>query len=218
VIVATGAEAVWLNVPGEKEFLGKGVSTCAGCDAAFFRNKTTVVVGGGDAAMEDALQLTKFAQKVIVVHRRDSFRASKVMAERVLNHPKISVMWNSKIDRIEGDGLLRQVVISNEATGKNNLLKVDGLFIAIGHKPTTEFVNGFLELNDGYIKVGITNFPITPQQIQVHDMWKKGYPTMTSKEGVFAAGDCVDFRYRQAAVAAGMGIMAALDAQWWLEE
>ncbi len=229
VVIATGAEAIPLNVPGEKEFIGRGVSVCAVCDAPFFRNKVTVVVGGGDVAMEEALALAKVAQSVAIIHRRDQFRASKAMQKKVLvdNKDKIEVWWNSEIKEIKGEGKVQKIVVYNNKKCETKEIDTDGIFVAIGHKPATEIFGGKIELDEkGYVKTGITyplnsKFPSTSRygagKIQNSKLWLEGYPTMTSIEGVFAAGDVVDFRYKQAVTAAGLGTMAALDAEKWLE-
>ena len=197
IIAATGAENIKLNIPGEERLLGRGVATCAVCDAPFYKDKKTVVVGGGDAACEDALSLTKFAQQVYLIVRRDQLRASKIMAERVKNNPKIKILWQTQIKEILGREKVETVKLDN---GKE--LKTDGVFLAIGHKPATEIFKNQIELDEkGYILTGKN----------------KDYPTMTSVEGVFAAGDAVDYRYKQAVTAAGMGCMAALDAEKYLE-
>ncbi|MBI5151689.1 MAG: thioredoxin-disulfide reductase [Candidatus Pacebacteria bacterium] len=218
VLITTGAEAVWLDVPGEKEFIGRGVSTCAVCDAAFFKNKQTVVVGGGDAAMEDILALTTFASNVTVIHRRDSFRASKIMAERVLGHPKVKVIWNSAVQEIRGDGKVTGVLVENLVTHEKSALSTDGVFVAIGHRPSTELFKDHIQLDEkGFI---LTRFGLEEKSVHLaQSSLRNGFvqfPTMTSVEGVFAAGDVVDFRYKQAITAAGYGTMAALDIEWWL--
>ena len=199
VIISTGASARWLGIEGEERLRGFGVSACATCDGFFFRDKELVVVGGGDSAMEEALFLTKFATKVTVVHRRDEFRASTIMANRVLDHPKIEVVWDSVVTKISGDSVVTGVTIENVDTGETSELATDGVFVAIGHTPNTSVFDGAINLDEaGYILVapGTTN---------------------TSVEGVFAAGDVADKIYRQAVTAAGMGCQAALDAERLLD-
>ena len=201
VIVATGATAKLLGVPGERELLGRGVSTCATCDGFFFKDQRVMVVGGGDAAMEEALYLSRLASHVTVVHRRDALRASKIMQERARKNPKIEFVWNSEVDGIADParGRVTAVTLRNVATGAPSEHAVDGLFVAIGHEPNTALFRGQLELLDsGYIKVE----PGT---------------TRTSVAGVFAAGDVQDHVYRQAVTAAGTGCMAVLEAERWLE-
>ncbi|MDQ3956622.1 MAG: thioredoxin-disulfide reductase [Actinomycetota bacterium] len=199
VIISTGASAKMLGVPGERELLGHGVSTCATCDGFFFRDKELLIVGGGDSAMEEAIFLTKFASKVTVVHRRDSLRASKIMQERALENPKIGFVWDSIIEEIVGNGKVEGARVRNLKTDALAELTTDGVFVAIGHVPNTGLFEGQLDLVGGYI--------------QTNDG-----TTQTSVPGVFAAGDVVDFRYRQAITAAGMGCMAAIDAERYLEE
>jgi thioredoxin reductase (NADPH) len=199
VIISTGASARWLGIPGEERLRGLGVSACATCDGFFFRDKELVVVGGGDTAMEEALFLTKFASKLTVVHRRDAFRASTIMAERVMNHPKIEVAWNSTVDEVVGNDLVSGVVLRDTVTDETQELSTDGVFVAIGHTPNTKVFQDQIELDDnGYI--------VTPPG-----------KTETSVEGVYAAGDVIDSVYRQAVTAAGLGCQAALDAERWLE-
>lgn len=217
VILAVGATSIPLNIPGESEFMGRGVSTCAVCDAAFYKDKETFVVGGGDSAMEDALALTKFASHVTIVHRRDSFKASKIMQDRVLQHPKISVLWNSQITQISGEGSVQSITLTTE--GKEKSLPADGVFVAIGHKPMTDFVKNQVVLDGhGYI---VTRASHSKAGVALADKHLKGellaFPSSTSVEGVFAAGDGVDVRYKQAITAAGMGCQAALDAERFLE-
>ena len=197
-IVSTGASARMLGVPGEKELLGHGVSTCATCDGFFFRDQELLVVGGGDSAMEEAIFLTKFASKVTVVHRRDTLRASKIMQDRALDHPKIDFVWDSVLTEIFGNGKVAGARLKNVKTGEEQELSANGVFVAIGHTPNTALFEGQLELSGGYIAT-------------------KREGTETSVQGVFAAGDVVDFRYRQAITAAGMGCMAAIDAERYLE-
>jgi thioredoxin reductase (NADPH) len=198
VIIATGAEAKMLDIPGERRLLGHGVSTCATCDGFFFRDQELVVVGGGDSAIEEALFLTKFASKLTVVHRRDALRASKILQERAFANDKIEFRWDSVVTEVLGDGKVEGVALANVKTGEASKLEASGLFVAIGHLPNTSLFEGQLELSDGYIVT------------QPGD-------TQTSIPGVFAAGDVVDFKYRQAVTAAGMGCMAAIDAERYLE-
>jgi thioredoxin reductase (NADPH) len=198
VIVATGASARWLDIPGEEKLRGRGVSTCATCDGAFFREKHIVVAGGGDSAMEEALFLTRFGHKVTVIHRRDAFRASKIMADRVLGHAKIDVLWNTVIDRVLGDTHMTGLHLRNVNDGSSYDFDADALFIAIGHTPNTGIFQGQLELDAaGYI--------VSPDG------------TSTNIEGVFVAGDVHDIRYKQAITAAGSGCKAAMDAEKHLE-
>jgi thioredoxin reductase (NADPH) len=198
VIISTGASARWLEVPGEDRLRGHGVSACATCDGFFFRDREIVVVGGGDSAMEEALFLTKFASKVTIVHRRDEFRATKIMAQRAIDHPKIEVRWDSVVEEILGDETVTGVRLRNVVTGDVDDLETEGVFVAIGHDPNTALFKGLLDLTDkGYVATYEN--------------------TMTSVPGVFGAGDVVDFIYRQAVTAAGMGCRAAIDAERWLE-
>ena len=200
VIIASGASARWLGVDGEKELQGYGVSACATCDGFFFKEKEVAVIGGGDSAMEEALFLTKFAKKVYVIHRRDQFRASQIMQDRVLNHEKIEVVWNSTVEKINGEGAVSSILIKDTVDSSEKELNLDGVFVAIGHDPNVGFLDGFIELDDkGYIKTGFTT------------------ETSTSVPGVFAAGDVADSIYRQAITAAGTGCQAAIDAERWLE-
>jgi len=199
VIIASGAVAKWLGVPGEKEFMGKGVSGCATCDGFFFRGKEVVVVGGGDTALEDALYLTKFANTVTIIHRRDQFRASKIMQERVFANSKIKIIWNSVVAEIKGDSKVTGVKIKNIKTGEEKELKTDGVFVAIGHSPATGMFKGQIEIDD-------------------QDFIVKKENTETSVKGVFVAGDVADRRYKQAIVAAGEGAKAAIDVEKYLQE
>lgn len=199
LIISTGASAKYLGLPSEKSFLGRGVSACATCDGAFFKNQQVAVVGGGDTAMEEANFLTRFASKVWIIHRRDSFRASKIMADRVLKNPKIEVIWNSAIEEVMGEGIVKSIRLRNLVTQKEQTMPMDGVFVAIGHKPNTDLFVGQLEMNEvGYLVT-------------------KGKTTYTSVPGVFASGDVQDPTYRQAITAAGTGCMAAIDAERWLE-
>jgi len=200
LIVATGATARWLGVPGEEKLRGRGVSACATCDGFFFRDRELVVVGGGDTAMEEATFLTKFASRVTIVHRRGEFRASKVMAARALGNPKVDVAWNTTVDEVHGDDAVTGVTLRDVTSGETRSLATDGVFVAIGHDPNTSLFRDSLELDDGgYIRVG------EPR-------------TATSVPGVFAAGDVTDRIYRQAVTAAGQGCKAAIDAERFLED
>jgi len=219
VVVSTGASSKMIGI-GEEKYIGRGVSTCAVCDAAFFKNKKTFVVGGGDAAMEDALALVKFADEVIVVHRREEFRASKIMQERVLSNPKVKVLWNSEVIEVAGEPKLSSIKVKDVKTGKITEHQLDGLFVAIGHVPTTKLFEEKLELNEkGYLRTTMTALMSSSKwRVSEKDMWLDGYPTMTSVEGVFGCGDVVDYRYRQAITAAGMGCQAALDVEKYLAD
>ncbi|MBI3379963.1 thioredoxin-disulfide reductase [Candidatus Gottesmanbacteria bacterium] len=208
VIIATGADSIWLNIPGEMQLRGRGVSTCAVCDAFFFKGRDTVVVGGGDSAMEDALVLSKVAKSVTIIHRRDKFRASKAMQDRVFKEAKIKVLWNKTVIKYIGTDHVAGIILKDIQTGKEEEFKTDGVFLAIGHKPNTEKFVG-LELDSkGYI---------VRKEIK-DESGLLGYRTGTSVPGVFVGGDVHDYRYKQAITAAGFGCMAALDADRWLQE
>jgi thioredoxin reductase (NADPH) len=199
LIVATGARAIMLGVPNETRLVGYGVSTCATCDGFFFRGQHIAVVGGGDSAMEEALFLTRFADKVTVLHRRDELRASKIMQERAFTNPKIEFRWNSVVTDVCGDTKVSGINLRDTVTGETSTLDISGLFVAIGHEPNSSLLKGQVELEDnGYVKT----FDGT---------------TRTSVDGVFACGDVQDDYYRQAVTAAGSGCMAAIDAERWLE-
>ncbi len=198
VIIATGASANWLGLENETRLMGKGISACATCDGFFFTDKHVVVVGGGDSAMEEALTLAKFASKVTIVHRRDEFRASKIMQERVKNHEKIDIIWNSEVVDVLGEDFVSGVVLKDTKTGEEQKFDCEGLFVAIGHTPATKLFDGVLPTNQkGYLEIN-------------HD-------TSTKIPGVFAAGDVADARYRQAITAAGEGCKAALEAEHYIE-
>jgi len=198
LIVATGASAKWLDVPGEEKLRGRGVSACATCDGFFFRDRELVVVGGGDTAMEEATFLTKFASKVTIIHRRAEFRASPIMAQRAIDNPKIDVIWDSVVEEILGDDAVTGVRLRNVKTDEVGEFATDGVFMGIGHTPNTSLFEGQLELAEGYVRVD------EPR-------------TLTSVPGVFAAGDVTDTIYRQAVTAAGQGCKAAIDAERMLE-
>lgn len=200
VILAMGAAARYLQVPGEQELLGRGVSSCATCDGFFFRDQDIAVIGGGDSAMEEALFLTRFASSVTLVHRRDEFRASKIMLNRARNNDKIKFVTNAAVTAVEGDTTVTGLRLRDTVTGEESTLAVTGVFVAIGHEPRSALVRDLVDLDpDGYVLV-------------------QGRTTSTSLEGVFAAGDLVDRTYRQAITAAGSGCAAAIDAERWLAE
>ncbi|NMC36545.1 thioredoxin-disulfide reductase [Candidatus Beckwithbacteria bacterium] len=215
ILISTGAEAIRLNLPNENQFFGRGISACAVCDAAFYKDKIVYVVGGGDAACEDALALTRFAKEVFLVVRRDQLKASKVMQERVHQNPKITILWNSEVVELGGEGRLSKLTLKNNENQDKQVVEADGLFYAIGHMPKTDLFSKYIQIDEkGYIKTSLTG--LSPAN-SIEHIWLDGYPTMTSKKGVFAAGDVVDFRYRQATTAVGMGVMAALDIERFLE-
>lgn len=202
VIIATGALTLWLNVPGEKELIGRGVSTCAPCDAPFFKEKVVAVVGGGDTAMEEASVLTKYAREVVVIHRRDAFRASEAMQKKVLENPKIKVLWNTEVTEVAGKNKVEKLKLKNNKTNETSELTIDGVFVAIGHKPDSDLFKDKVEMDEkGYIKTFFNK-----------------YHTATSVSGVFVAGDVADSIYKQAITSAGMGCTAGMDAVRFLEE
>lgn len=199
VIIATGAEHMKLNVPGEEEFIGKGVSYCATCDADFFTDLDVVVVGGGDSAVQEALYLTKFAKNVTIIHRRDKLRANKCLQDKAFKNPKIKFLWDSVVERIEGDGIVEKIIVRNVKTGELKEVKTDGVFIFIGMKPSTEIFRGLIEMDErGYI--------LTDENMR------------TNIEGVFAAGDCRAKLLRQIVTAAADGAIAAVAAERYIEE
>ena len=198
VIIATGASARWLGIPSEQKFIGRGVSSCATCDAPFYKGKDVIVVGGGDTAMEDSLFLTKFVNSVTIVHRRDQFRASKIMQERVKSNPKIKIIWNSVVEEITGDAKVTGVELRNVLTNESTELQVGGVFVAVGYEPNTKFLQGKLELDqNGYV--------VAKDEVK------------TAIEGVFVAGDVADHVYKQAITAAGSGAKAALEVRTYLQ-
>ncbi len=199
IIIATGAETLWLDVPGISKLIGRGISSCAPCDAPFFKDKKVAVVGGGDSAMEEALVLTKYALEVTLIHRREEFKASKVMQQKVLSNPKIKVLWNTEITEIVGEEKVEKLLLKNNKTNENSEFVLDGLFIAIGHRPSSTVFAGKIELDEkGYVIA--------------HEK------TKTSVDGIFVSGDVEDHTYKQAITAAGFGCMAAMDALKYLEE
>ena len=205
VIIATGADNKWLEVPGEKEKIGRGVSSCAPCDAPFFREKNVIVVGGGDSAMEEALVLTKFAKSVTMAHRREEFRASKIMQNRAAANPKIKFLFNTEVVEVLGKDKVEGIKLKNNKTNEVSEMQIDGIFVAIGHLPNTGFFKGLPAGKQG-IELDEHGFII----IRDH--------TKTNIDGVFVAGDVHDAHYKQAVTAAGFGCMAALEAERWLED
>lgn len=224
LLIATGAKALWLGLDSETRLRGKGVSACATCDGFFFRNKEVAVIGGGDTALEEALHLTKFASKVYIVHRRDEFRASTIMSDRVLAHEKIEVLWNKQVLDIQGTTHVEGLTLKDTKNAQSVTLGVSGIFVAIGHKPDTELFGELVERDEkGYI---LTFASFAQKFVRSgRNSWGRFQENIletytqssTSHKGVFAAGDCVDSRYRQAATAAGMGVGAALDMEAYID-
>ena len=199
LIIATGALTKWLGVPGEKELIGRGVSSCAPCDAPFFKDKKVAIIGGGDAAMEEAVVLTKYASEVTIIHRRDEFRASAAMQTKVKSDPKVKIIWNTEVVEMVGHDRLEKLVLKNNKDNTTSELSVDGTFVAIGHKPDSDVFKGKIDLDErGFVKIG--------------------EHTKTSVPGIFVAGDVHDERYKQAVTAAGFGCMAGQDALKYLED
>jgi len=245
IIIATGAKALWLNLPSETRLRGRGVSACATCDGFFFREKTVAVIGGGDTALEEALTLTKFAKKVYIIHRRDFFKASKIMQERVKENPKIEIIWNASVEEIIGEKHVEGIKIKSDRIGQSQIesdkisknktdyiqlnpissnsisqvLKVDGVFVAIGHKPDTDLFKGKVDLDEkGYILVKpVESVKSVKSVTDSTDFNRFNYQRMTSVPGVFAAGDCADPYYKQAITSAGTGVEAALEVERYLE-
>lgn len=198
IIIATGASTVWLDAPGIQKLIGRGVSSCAPCDAPFFKDKKIAVVGGGDSAMEEADVLTKYASEVTVIHRRDTFRASAAMQQKVLNNPKVKVLWNTEVVEAIGDQKLEKVKLKNNKTNELSEIFLDGLFIAIGHRPGSDVFKSIIDIDErGFIKIGDGS--------------------KTNVAGVFVAGDVHDYKYKQAITAAGFGCMAAMDTLTYLQ-
>ena len=208
IIIATGAETKWLGVKGEKELIGRGISSCTPCDAPFFKEKNVIVVGGGDSAMEEALVLTKYATKVTIIHRKGEFRASKIMQEKVLRNPKIEIIWDSEVVEVKGKNRLQEIVIKNIKTNETSEISIDGLFVAIGHNPTSSLFKGIIDLDEkGYI-IPSSKYKVLSTK----------YSTATNIDGVFVSGDIHDHTYKQAITAAGYGCMAALDTLNYLRQ
>ncbi len=231
VLIATGADTVWLGVPNEQNLIGRGVSSCAPCDAFFFKDKTVIVVGGGDSAMEEALTLAKFAREVTIVHRRNEFRASKIMQERVMDNPKIRVIWNAVVKEILGSEKVTGVVLKSTKEGEEKTWEVaiDGVFVAIGHTPNTSIFDGLLAKDaKGYIVRGVQPAELLhPDHVHgeegdLHETQVEGahhpYKSSTSIPGIFVAGDVHDHHYRQAITAAAYGCEAAMEIEKWLIE
>ena len=202
IIATTGAGVKWLNLPKEKELIGHGISSCATCDGAFFRDKTVAVVGGGDTACEDAAFLSRFTKKVYMIVRKEELRASAAEQDQVLTNEKIEILWNSEVKELQGEEKIEAVKIFNNKTNEEKILPLDGLFVAIGYSPATKFLEGLVELREtGQIIIGKNQY----------------FKMMTNVEGIFAAGDCVNQHHRQAIIAAGEGCRAALEVQNWLK-
>lgn len=210
VIIASGATAKYLGLPGEEAYVGKGYHSCATCDGFFYKDKIIAVVGGGDSAAEESTFLTKFGSKVLLIHRREEMRASKIMQKRVLENDKIETMFNKQVTEMHGEPFLEEVTLEDTVTGEKSKIKVDGLFVAIGHKPNNEFADGLINMDDaGYL---------IPQGRIPRDKRTSPYDMMSNIDGIFLAGDIEDKVYRQAITAAGDGCRAAIECERWLED
>ena len=211
VIIATGADTKWLGLESEQRLIGRGVSSCAPCDAPFFKDKRVVVVGGGDSAMEEALVLTKYATSVTIIHRRNEFRASDIMQKKVFDNPKIKIQWNTEVVEILGEERVVGIKIKGTQSGEEKGMEVDGVFVAIGHTPSTNIFKGKIELDEkGYVKKN------QKLKIEMQNGEEGNFQTATSVPGIFVAGDVHDYHYRQAITAAGYGCQAAMDLEKWL--
>jgi len=219
VLVATGAEAKWLGLPSETKLKNKGISGCATCDGFFFKDKVVAVIGGGDTAMEEALFLTKYASQVIIVHRKDSFKASKIMADRVLAHEKIKVEWNKETLEFLGEEKLEGIKLKDTVSGEEKEIAIGGAFVAIGRRPGSSFLEGSGVLLDeqGYIYTTLRAF-VEQEDNDFQNKFNREYKYQTNVPGIFAAGDCADHVYRQAAVAAGAGVAAEIEIERFLAE
>ncbi len=210
VIIATGAKARYLGLEGEEKWVGKGYHSCATCDGFFYKNKVIAVIGGGDSAMEEADFLTKFAEKVYIIHRSSNFRASKIMLDRAKNNSKISFIENKIVTKLIGDDLINSVELTDTTSGEIKIMKLDGVFMGIGHIPNSSFVNGLLDMNEAGYLLNQTHLP--------QESRTSKYDTSTKVEGIFVAGDIEDTKYRQAITAAGDGCKAAMDIEKWLAD
>ncbi len=218
ILVATGADAKWLGIESETRLKGKGVSGCATCDGFFFKDKTIAVIGGGDSAMEEAIYLTKFASKIYLIHRKDTFRASKIMQERVLNNEKVEIIWNSEVKEVLGDNFVSGLRIFNNKTNQESILELQGMFLAIGHTPSTSF------LKDTGVNMDEKGYIYTYERVvfenmsELNNQYDSRFRYITNIPGLFAAGDCTDHMYRQAGTAIGMAIAAELEIEKYLEK
>ncbi len=218
LLVATGAKANWLNLPNEQRLIGRGVSGCATCDGFFFKGKTICVIGGGDSAMEEATFLTKFAEKVFIIHRKSEFRASKIMQEKVFKNPKIEVIWNSQVVDVLGDQKVSGVLLKDTISSEEKILNLDGVFLAIGHTPSTSFLknSGVLLDEKGYVLTAERVFFENLENLK--SQFSNKFRYQTNIEGIFASGDCVDPNYRQAITASGISVSAEIEIEKFLSE